>query len=153
MKRGILILTLGLIAAVTGYCCIYLAGTSSARNLRQSEKPELAWLRQEFNLSDAEFKRVSGLHMAYLPHCREMCRQIDAQNAQLQTLLANATNMTPQIDNALAEASRLRSECQSMMLRQFFQVSQTLPPEQGRRYLSWVKKKAFVADHGMNGRP
>jgi hypothetical protein len=35
------------------------------------------------------------------------------------------------------------------MLRHFFQVSQTMPPEQGQRYLSWVKAKAFLPDYGM----
>ena len=149
MKRGVLILVFGLVAAAAAYGCIYCACTSSARSLQRSEKPELAWLKQEFNLSDAEFKRVSELHASYLPQCREMCRQIDTQNAQLQKLLANATNATPEIDAALTEAGRLRSECQRMMLRHFFQVSQTMPPEQGRRYLDWVKEKAFLPNYDM----
>jgi hypothetical protein len=67
-----------------------------------------------------------------------MCREIDAHNVKLHTLLSGATKMTPKITAALAESSRLRSECQSVMLRHFFQVSQTMPPEQGQRYLSWV---------------
>jgi hypothetical protein len=36
-----------------------------------------------------------------------------------------------------------------MMLRHFFQVSQTMPPEQGRRYLAWVKEKAFLPNYDM----
>ena len=153
MKRGVLILVFGLLAAVAAYGCVYFACTSCARSLEHSDKPELAWLKDEFSLSDAELKRVSELHAAYLPQCREMCRKIDAQNAQLQKLLATATNATPELDAALAEAGRMRSECQRMMLRHFFQVSQTMPPEQGRRYLAWVKEKAFLPDYGMNEKP
>jgi len=149
MKRGGFILVLGLVAAAAAYACVYLACTSSARSLQRSDKPELAWLKEEFHLSDAEFKRVSDLHVAYLPQCREMCQQIDAQNVQLKKLLAEAPNVTPQIDAALAESARLRTECQRMMLRHFFQVSQTMPQEQGRRYLAWVKDKAFLPDYGM----
>ena len=149
MKRGVLILVFGLVAAAAAYGCIYFACTSSARNLQRSDKPELAWLKQEFNLSDAEFKRISELHSSYLPQCREMCLQIDVQNVRLQTLLANATNATPDIDAALTEAGWLRSECQKMMLRHFFQVSQTMPPEEGRRYLAWVKEKAFAPNFDM----
>ncbi len=67
MKRGILILTFGLLAAAIGYCCVYRASTSSARNLQKSERPELAWLKQEFKLSESEFQRVSELHAGYLP--------------------------------------------------------------------------------------
>ncbi|MEO8426262.1 MAG: periplasmic heavy metal sensor [Verrucomicrobiota bacterium] len=149
MKRGVLILTFGLLASLIGYCCVYRANTSSARSLQRSDKPELAWLKEEFNLNDAEFKRVAELHAAYLPQCRAMCLQIDAQNTELQKLLANATNTTLEIEAALAEAGRLRSECQTMMLRHFFQVSQTMPPQQGRRYLSWVNEKAFQPNYGM----
>jgi hypothetical protein len=119
--------------------------------MERSQRPELAWLKEEFHLSDAEFKRVSELHAAYLPHCREMCRKIDEQNAQLQKLLAGATNTTPEIDAALVEIAQLRSGCQRMMLRHFFEVSQTMPPEQGSRYLAWVKGKVFAAVYGMNG--
>jgi len=153
MKRGFVILSLGLLAAALGYCCVYVTATSSARSLQKSDQPELAWLKQEFNLSDAEFKHVAELHAAYLPKCQEMCRQIDTQNAQLQKLLADTTNVTPEIDTALAETARLRSECQRMMLRHFFQVSQTMPSEQGRRYLSWVTRKAFLPDYGMKEQP
>ena len=149
MKKGVLVLVFGLIVAAAAYCCIYFACTASARSLQRSDKPELAWLKEEFNLNDAEFKRVSDLHEAYLPQCREMCIQIDAQNTKLQKLLAGATDVSPEIERELVESSRLRTECQTMMLRHFFQVSQTMPPEQGRRYLSWVKAKAFLPDYGM----
>jgi hypothetical protein len=104
-------------------------------------------------LSDAEFKRVSELHAAYLPQCQEMCRKIDAQNVQLQSRIAGATNVTPEIESGLMEASRLRADCQTMMLRHFIQVSQTMPPEQGRRYLAWVKGKAFLPNYGMSEKP
>jgi hypothetical protein len=153
VKRGVLILVLGLLLAATAYGCVYFACTSCARSLEHSDKPELAWLKDEFGLSDAEFRRVSELHAAYLPQCREMCRKIDAQNTEMQELLAGATNATPEMDAALTEAARLRSECQRMMLNHFFKVSQTMPPEQGRRYLAWVKKKAFLPDYGMSEKP
>jgi hypothetical protein len=149
MKRGVLILLLGIVAAAVGYCCVYVACTSPVRSLQQSDKPELAWLKEEFHLTDAEFNRVSELHASYLPQCREKCREIDAQNAKLQKLLAVATNATPEIDAALVEITRLRAECQQMMLHHFFQVSQTMSPEQGLRYLAWVKGKAFMPNYDM----
>jgi len=153
MKRGLLILVVGLLAAAAAYGCVYFACTSSARSLEHSDRPELAWLKDEFKLTDAEFKRVSEFHATYLPQCREMCRKIDAQNAQLQRLLGSATNATPEIDAALTGAAQLRTDCQRMMLQHFIQVSQTMPPERGRRYLAWVKEKAFLPDYGMNEKP
>ena len=149
MKRGVLILLLGVIAAAVGYCCVYLMRTSPARSLERMEEPELAWLREEFHLSDTEFTRVSELHAAYLPECRKMCDQVAAQNARLDTLLPGATNVTPEIQAVFTESARLRAECQRRMLQHFFQVSQTMPPEQGRRYLAWVKEKALMRDSEM----
>lgn len=146
MRRGALIFVFGLLAGAAAYACVYLACTSSTRQLHRSERPELAWLRQEFGLTQAEFDRVSALHAAYLPQCREMCRQIDAQKARLQQLLEQASTATPEIEAALAESARLRSECQRTMLRHFFQVSQTMAPEQGRRYLEWAVKTTLLRD-------
>ncbi len=149
MKRGLLILVFGLIAAAAAYGCIYLTCTASVRNMQQGDKPELAWLKAEFNLNDAEFKRVSELHVAYLPQCAEMCRQIDAQNLRLKQLLAATNRVTSEIEAAITESSRLRSECQRQMLEHFYEVSRTMPPEQGRRYLAWVQDKTFLSDYGM----
>ncbi len=149
MKRGLLILVSGLIAAAAAYGCIYLTCTASARNLQRSDKPELAWLKEEFNLSDAEFKRVSELHAAYLPQCAEMCTQIYAQNQRLKELLAATNQVTPEIEAAIMESSKLRGECQRNMLKHFYEVSRTMPPEQGRRYLAWVQDKTFLSDFSM----
>src|ERR1039458_7466301 len=36
----------------------------------------------------------------------------------------------------LAEVAALRAKCQANMLEHFYEVSQAMPPEQGRRYLA-----------------
>lgn len=149
MRRGFTILGLGLAVALLAYGCLYFVSTSSKRETLRSEQPELAWLKREFNLSDAEFARVARQHEAYLPQCLEMCRRIDEQNAKLKQLLAAASTMTPQIEDAIAEAARIRGECQRNMLRHFFDLSQTMPPEQGKRYLAWIKEKTILPGQGM----
>jgi len=149
MKKGLIILLLGLAVAAAAYGCIYFVCTSSARNLEQSSKPELAWLKEEFNLSDSEFKRVCELHEAYLPRCAEMCRQVEAQNQRVRTLLAATNQMTADIESAIAESARLRGQCQRNMLQHFYEVSRTMPPEQGRRYLAWVQERTFQTGEGM----
>ncbi len=149
MKKGVVILLLGLALAAAAYGCIYFVCTSSARNLKRSSQPELAWLQEEFKLSDSEFKRVSQLHEAYLPQCAEMCGKIEAQNQRVRTLLAATNQMTPEIESAIAESARLRGQCQRNMLEHFYEVSRTMPPEQGRRYLAWVQERTFLTSEGM----
>ena len=148
MRKGLFILLLGLAVAAAAYGCVYLVCTSSARGLEKSNQPELAWLKQEFKLSDSEFQRISGLHAAYLPQCAEMCRQVEAQNQRLEALLAATNQMTPEIESAIAESARLRGQCQRNMLQHFYEVSRTMPPEQGRRYLEWVQERT-LAGEGM----
>jgi hypothetical protein len=151
MKRGVLILVLGLVAAMVVYGCVYFACMSRTRSLEQGSRPELAWLKDEFNLNDAEFKRVCELHTAYLPLCHEMCRKIDAQNQRLVELVAATNQMTTEIEAAIVESSRLRVECQRNMLEHFYAVSRTMPPEQGRRYFAWVQERTFLSNEGMMG--
>ena len=117
----------------------------------QSESPELAWLKEEFHLGDAEFKRISELHSGYLPGCMVRCGRIDAVNAQLKALLNSATNMTPEIERKLAEAATLRLECQTAMWNHFLAVSRAMPPEQGKRYLAWIEDQTFAGEHRMGG--
>ena len=150
MRRGFLILGLGLIAALIAYSGFYLAGTAGLREWRGSRQPELAWLKQEFKLSDAEFARLSQLHEAYLPQCRERCRLIRQMNEQLSRLLATSSGVTPAVENALTERAKMRSECQAAMLKHFFEVSRTMPPQQGRRYLAWVQQQTCLREQVMN---
>lgn len=149
MKRSLVIVMIGLFAALAAYCGFYFVGTASHRGMLESESPELAWLRNEFNLSDAEFTRISKLHEAYRPHCMERCRRIADQDAKLRNLLSSTRKMTPEIENILAERAKLRAECESAMLRHFFEVSHTMPPEQGQRYLAWIQEKTFLQDSTM----
>ena len=117
--------------------------------MMDSTKPELAWLKSEFNLSDVEFKRICDLHAAYMPRCAEMCRRVDQQNKRLMELLSSTNGMTPEIQAAVAEGARIRGECQNNMLAHFLEVSRTMPPEQGRRYLQWILQRTLVSKTGM----
>src|SRR5258708_36581092 len=108
MKRAWIIIIGGLLLAGTGYACIYLTCTASQRFVGKNEKPALAWLRQEYQLSDAQFARVRELHEAYHPRCLEMCRKIDEKNGRLRELLATTNVITLEIKQTLAQAAQLR---------------------------------------------
>ena len=144
MKRSWSIVLGGLIAAALAYACVLLAASTANRAAESSPHPEMAWLKKEYHLTDAQFARVVELHEAYWPKCAEMCHRIDAKNAELQGLLAVTNAVTPQITAALADAGRLRTECQSAMLQHFYEVSQVMPPEQGKRYLAWVQQETLL---------
>lgn len=101
---------------------------------------ELAWLRMEYQLSDADMNRVRGLHDGYKVLCSNYCARIDAQKLELQTALVAGTNAQKTIDAKLAEIGQLRAQCQAAMVQHFREVSLVMPPEQGRRYLAEMER-------------
>ena len=146
MRRNWLILCLGLLLGAAAYAGFYYAGISRCSEMMHSSTPELTWLKVEFHLSDAEFQRIRALHEAYLAGCAQRCSQIDEENMHLQHLLSNAKEVTPEIESTLQEVARLRAECQRQMLQQCFEVSRTMQPEQGQRYLAWVQQQTIASD-------
>jgi Spy/CpxP family protein refolding chaperone len=149
MKRAIIIICLGLLAAAVGYCALYFRGTTEHRQMLKSPAPELAWLKKEFQLSDTEFERICELHGQYMPRCAELCRQIAEKNAELRQLLATPGADPKAVEQKLKEAGELRVECQKNMFNHFLAVSRQMPAEQGNRYLRWVQQRTLASDHEM----
>jgi Spy/CpxP family protein refolding chaperone len=119
------------------------------RQMLECPAPELAWLKKEFHLGDAEFERITKLHDGYMPRCAELCRRIAQKNSELQQLVSG-TNVDPKaVEQKLKEAGELRVECQKNMFNHFLEVSRQMPPEQGRRYLQWVQQRTLTPEHDM----
>lgn len=149
MKRGALILLLGLLVATAAFSGFYYLETAPSRAIMSQPQPELAWLRKEFKLSDAEFARITKLHEAYLPQCAQHCVRIAEQNRRLEQLLAQSSSVTPEIRNLLAQRAQTRADCEAEMLKHFVEVSRTMPPEEGKRYLEWVEQQTFLSGQAM----
>lgn len=139
MKRSALILMLALAASAAVFVGSYLvAQRLCVRHVVSTD--ELDWLRQEFRLGEAELARVRALHQGYLPRCAEMCARIAAKKQELEQVLAGQTNVSATAEQQLSELGALRAQCQTEMLRHFVEVSQAMPPEQGRRYLAEMQR-------------
>jgi len=154
MKRAIAILGLGLAAGTLAFCGPYFSTTAHCRAAMRAEQPELWWLKEEFHLNDAEFKRISDLHAGYLPKCEELCSRIASKNAELRAILEKTDTVTPAIEEKLAEVAQLRAECQKNMLAHFLAVSRAMPPEEGKRYLAWIVEQTLPgsqSDMHMDG--
>lgn len=109
---------------------------------RQMVNPadDLGWLGDEFQLNAGALAQIRQLHEGYLPKCAEMCARIAAKKQELATALAGSTNVNPAIEQTLRELGELRAHCQAQMLQHFVEVSQAMPPEQGRRYLAKMQR-------------
>ena len=149
MKRQIVILAIGVLAAVAAYCAVYYSATKEHRHMLKSPAPELAWLKQEFQLGETEFERIAQLHQAYMPSCAEFCQRIAAKNSELRQLVGATSVDAKAVEAKLKEIGDLRVECQKNMFSHFLEVSHHMPPEQGRRYLVWVQQRTLGAETDM----
>jgi hypothetical protein len=143
MRRSLLIL----LALVLAGAAVFFAGNRIAArwNMQQMAQTtdDLAWLRMEYRLSDAEMSRVRGLHQGYMVVCSNYCARIEAQKRELQLALNAGANAQKTVEAKLAEIGQLRAQCQAAMLQHFREVSQVMPPEQGRRYLAEMERLAL----------
>ena len=101
---------------------------------------DLDWLRQEFHLGEPELARIRELHEGYLPVCHGFCGRIAAAKAEMLQALGPGTNVSPVVEQKLAEIGHLRALCQAAMLRHFAEVSRLMPEAQGTRYLTEMQR-------------
>lgn len=149
MNRSLIILLGALALGAAIFAGSYFASQRATVMCCTNPADDLSWLRDEFHLGDAEMARIHALHEGYLPKCAEMCAKIAAKKIELDAVLGNRTNVTAEVQAKLDELAALRAECQAQMLQHFVEVSQTMPAEQGRRYLAEMQKLTLGAHEQM----
>lgn len=134
MSRAAKTVWVGSVGIISLACLVYVCVMTLCA--RQMAADDLSWLKREFRLSEGEMQRVRQLHEGYLPKCREMCGRIAAKQREVNEALAKG--QAP--DEKLMELATIRVQCQAQMLRHFQEVSQAMPAEQGKRYLSEMQR-------------
>lgn len=142
--RASLVLPAGLLAGLLAFAIAYWWQTRQHHGLLASPRSELAWLRHEFELTDAQFTRIADLHAAYRPTCAHLCRRIAEQNRLLHEAALRTDAVTPEITALLAETGRVRDDCRAAMLAHLYAVAREMSPEQGRRYLDLMLTETCV---------
>ena len=140
MNRSLIVVLGALALSAAVFAGSYFIGQRAGVIYCANPADDLSWLRTEFHLNDAEMARVRQLHESYLPQCAKMCALISAKKAEVRAALAHGTSITAAAQEKLTELGELRAQCQGQMLRHFIAVSQAMPPEQGRRYLTEMEK-------------
>jgi hypothetical protein len=139
MTRSARIVSLGAVVAVLTLALAYYCSMKvCARHMAGTD--DLAWLRHEFQLNDADMVRIRQLHEGYLPQCREYCARIASKRSELDEALLKEAGQTADLDQKLVELGTLRAQCQANMLKHFEEVSRAMPAEQGKRYLAEMRR-------------
>lgn len=145
MKKGLLILLVALAAGAAAFWVTRSHQQHDRQAVLLDAMPELAWLRGELQLSDAQFAQACALHTAYRPQCAVMCRRIADARTQLESLAQAGRGMTPELAAAIRELARVRAECQQKMLEHLYQTARLFDDRQAARYLEKVLPAALEA--------
>jgi hypothetical protein len=129
-------------AAITFWGINFFA-TRDLRQMAKAPNGELEWLRREFHLSDAQFKKIEALQSAYTPVCNVMCKRIMEANSKLDRLLSENREVTPQLEAAIREAGSVQDDCRKQMLAHIYRVSAQMNPADGQRYLRLMKSRVI----------
>lgn len=125
-------------SAACAACAVCDSGTGDATT-------SLAWVKRDFQLSDAEFQKVCALHDAYLPQCDAMCQRMTDSGTRLSSLLQSSTSITPESEAALREYESLRAECQRATLHHLTETAAVMKPEAGRAFMHKVLPHLLTA--------
>src|SRR5690606_28457239 len=79
----------------------------------QAARPELEWLRQEFDIGDAQFTEVQRLEREYAPRCAQLCARVRESQLHLTQLVAAGTTPGPELEAAVADCARVEAECRN----------------------------------------
>ncbi len=140
MRQSLAIVLGALAAGVAVFAGAFFVSQRLCASRLANPADDLAWLRQEFRLREGELARIRELHEGYLPKCREMCQSITAKRREVDQALIGEAIITAAIEQKVMELCELRARCQLQMLRHFAEVSQVMPPEQGKRYLTEMQR-------------
>ncbi|HEY5811700.1 MAG TPA: hypothetical protein VIT23_03490 [Terrimicrobiaceae bacterium] len=105
--------------------------------VRDRSEP-MRWLHTKFSLEHPQTEKVQRIYVEYERECATMCARIAESDAQLEKLVLSSQEVTPEIQQAIVETDRLRSECRSNMLSHFYRIAAELPAERRNEYLSMV---------------
>jgi len=143
MNRSLVIVLGALALGVVLFFSSFVVSQRVCRACVAEPSGSLSWLQTEYHLNNDEMARIQKLHADYLSKCGSMCSEIMTKQHEVKTALNNATNVSPVAQQKLDELAACRAECQSRMLQYFVSVSRIMPPDEGRRYMADMERKAF----------
>lgn len=139
MKRRYLLFLASVAIGVAAFTVCYFPATARTEVALATRGAELAWLREEFHLNDAQFTAIQRLYQNYAPRCEEMYRQITTADARADRLIALNHEVTAEVAAALSECAHIQEECRRAALAHIYAVAEQMPPAEATRYLALMK--------------
>lgn len=147
MNRNIAIVALSVALLACLYFCVYHWITADASAAMKSERPELEWLRREYELSDDQFSVIREKHEAHDVVCQQLCRDLVKAQKRLNAVISEHPGLIPEVEEALALWASQRERCREATLTHMYDVSSVMDEEDAARYRKRIFKNLIVPGH------
>jgi len=139
MKRTLLTLALGLAVGLGAHFAYYRLHQPAPTDTLDGQ---LAWMRTELQLTDAQFARIKEVHQASGPRLRAIAAQLAGLQAEFRAF-EHSRSTTDQVDFLeFARYVELRrhvsSESQDSTRQLVLATTEVMTPEQRQRYIRLV---------------
>jgi hypothetical protein len=139
MRRGGLVLLLGICVGVTAHLAYF--------RLHEPADPDslpvqLAWMKRELRLSDAQFARISRLHQASSPRLRALAAQVAQMQAEFaafeKTRLTTDRVDFVEFARFVGVRRAISDQCLDSTRRLVLAAASEMTPSQREQYLGIV---------------
>ncbi len=144
MTRNLLIVALSIAFLACLYGGVYGYVTADVNEAMKSDRPELEWLRREYQLTDAQFATIREKHEAHDVVCQKLCFDLATAQEQLEQAIANYPEMGPEVKTALDAWVAQRKICREAAIRHMYDVSSVMPTEAAQRYRLRIYQKLIL---------
>ncbi|MEM7602388.1 MAG: hypothetical protein AAF357_13345 [Verrucomicrobiota bacterium] len=155
MSRNLAIILLSAALLSCLYFCVYHWITADTKIAMKAERPELEWLRYEYDLSDQQFSTIRAKHETHDVVCRELCKEMVAAQKQLDAAIAEHPGLTPEVKDALAAWTAKRERSREAAIAHMYDVSSAMDRENAARYRERIFRHLIVPGRmphvGKNG--
>lgn len=151
MKRTLQILALGAIVGVGAHFAYFRANEPAPTNTLEGQ---LAWMKTELQLTDAQYARIRELHQASSPRLKAMAVQIAALQAEFSEF-EQTRRTSDRVDflefARFVETRRhLNRECLDSTRQLVLASAQVMNPQQRQRYIQLVASAEPVTPSFLN---
>ena len=139
MKKTILIVALA-VMGLAGYFAAHILGGAACPEKMDCNPIGMQWLKQEFQLNQAQYEKIRALHESYASECCARCCELMAAQKNLARVLNSNNSITPEVSAALERLEKAGNESRRTMLRHIYAVSREMNPGQGRRFVEMMSR-------------
>jgi hypothetical protein len=137
---------LAVVAATAGFLA-YRASDDPVVRAAVAKRDAMAWLRTDFQLTDAQFAAIKKLHDSYSILCEAHCQAIQEATLARNALKSATHSDSSELSAAERRLEELRLVCESAIATHARNCAAEMSPEAGQRYLALVLPKIKDFDH------